>query len=157
MSTKRPLEQDVPAAGEESAKKLKGVVYGVAALLPPEIPIAFAPSPATPDQVLEPSSLTTPQAQPSDDPVSPAADDEEKEKDENENENENDGSEESVVEKVQLLLMDAVEELSVVSRTLERWTVFAPSVGVSEEQRNTEQKRYDEAVKKGKQRIVEHL
>eukprot|EP01053_Blabericola_migrator_P004873 Blabericola_migrator_1__4872@NODE_254_length_10809_cov_136_023925_g213_i0_p5_GENE_NODE_254_length_10809_cov_136_023925_g213_i0NODE_254_length_10809_cov_136_023925_g213_i0_p5_ORF_typecomplete_len311_score63_09Med10/PF09748_9/1e07_NODE_254_length_10809_cov_136_023925_g213_i045965528 len=83
-----------------------------------------------------------------DDPTSPAQEDDE---------DLDNNSEEAVVERVQLLLMDAVEELSIVSRTLERWTVFAPSVGVSEDQRRAEQSRYDEAVKKGKQRIIEHL
>eukprot|EP01055_Gregarina_sp_Pseudo9_P005876 Gregarina_sp_Pseudo_9__5875@NODE_919_length_2062_cov_23_084034_g862_i0_p1_GENE_NODE_919_length_2062_cov_23_084034_g862_i0NODE_919_length_2062_cov_23_084034_g862_i0_p1_ORF_typecomplete_len297_score69_12Med10/PF09748_9/2_5e08RRS1/PF04939_12/1_3e03RRS1/PF04939_12/0_47_NODE_919_length_2062_cov_23_084034_g862_i066956 len=156
MNNKRPLESSSPAA-EESAKKPK-VVYGVGALLPPEVPIAFAPTNAPDPPVL--GALPVPSAPPPADDgadVTPlAADDDDKDKDDKEKDD-MDTSEESVVEKVQLLLMDAVEELSIVSRTLERWTVFAPSVGVSEDQRKAEQMRYDEAVKKGKQRIIEHL
>lgn len=154
---------------DSAAKKLKGeseIPYGVGALLPPEVPIAFAPSssmadtspPAeaplqgSPVATREPDSAGKHTEDDPDGPMSPnVADDDDKDKDDGED------TEESVVEKVQLLLMDAVEEMSIVSRTLERWTVFAPSVGVSEDQRRLEQTRYDEAVKKGKQRIVEHL
>eukprot|EP01056_Protomagalhaensia_sp_Gyna25_P001475 Protomagalhaensia_sp_Gyna_25__1474@NODE_1750_length_1564_cov_52_008525_g56_i2_p1_GENE_NODE_1750_length_1564_cov_52_008525_g56_i2NODE_1750_length_1564_cov_52_008525_g56_i2_p1_ORF_typecomplete_len361_score59_23Med10/PF09748_9/4_5e06_NODE_1750_length_1564_cov_52_008525_g56_i23701452 len=214
---KRPLDPN-PSSEENPQKKLK-VPYGLAALLPPEVPIAFAPlqtiagsqqtdissdviqpsisteelSPSAPsnidstthvlnntdgspgpsenkedpkitdpatgqqddlpaknsqiDQVTAPGPLTAPQRN-LEDPTSPPNDDDA---------DEVDNSEEAVVERVQLLLMDAVEELSIVSRTLERWTVFAPSVGTSEEQRQAEAARYDEAVKKGKQRIIEHL
>eukprot|EP01057_Protomagalhaensia_wolfi_P004394 Protomagalhaensia_wolfi_Nauph_80__4393@NODE_449_length_2512_cov_94_345734_g44_i2_p2_GENE_NODE_449_length_2512_cov_94_345734_g44_i2NODE_449_length_2512_cov_94_345734_g44_i2_p2_ORF_typecomplete_len364_score50_51Med10/PF09748_9/1_2e04Med10/PF09748_9/5_8e06_NODE_449_length_2512_cov_94_345734_g44_i2941185 len=217
---KRPLDPN--ASYEENPQKKPKVPYGLAALLPPEVPIAFAPlqmiagtqqtdissevnqintsteelgtsvppiidcgtnasnqtdvspsenredskltdpagtSPATGqpddvsgrnsqiDQVTAPGPLTAPQRN-FDDPTSPANDDDAEDVD---------NSEEAVVERVQLLLMDAVEELSIVSRTLERWTVFAPSVGTSEEQRQAEAARYEEAVKKGKQRIIEHL
>lgn len=60
---------------------------------------------------------------------------------------------------VQLLLMEAVEELSVVSRTLERWPVYNPPIGVDEDQPQevAKRQRHDEAVKKGHSRISEHM
>lgn len=53
-------------------------------------------------------------------------------------------------------LTDIIEELSIISRTLERWSSFSASIGVSEEQQAQERARYLEAEKRGSERIAEH-
>ncbi|EZG70288.1 transcription factor subunit Med10 of mediator complex protein [Gregarina niphandrodes] len=61
------------------------------------------------------------------------------------------------VEMVVKQLIEAVGDLSVVARTLERWPIYAPPLGVSQERQDSERQKFERAEIKGRQRIAEHL